>query len=126
LLTALALHRGGYGLLVVVAFSIGLAGVLTTLGILVVRGASWLSHRRGFERITACSPLATAFIIAAIGVVMVTRAAASIALVPLWGVAALVIIAIAGYALAPGHSHAAAPCETAHGVADVALRRPAL
>jgi len=126
LLTALALHRGGYGLLVVVAFSIGLAGVLTTLGILVVRGASWLSHRRGFERITACSPLATAFIIAAIGVVMVTRAAASIALVPFWGVAALVIIAIAGYALAPGHSHAAAPCETAHGVADVALRRPAL
>lgn len=105
LLTALSLHRVGYGMLVVVAFSIGLAAVLTGLGIAVVRGAAWLNERRSFERIARYGPFATASIICVIGIVMLGQAAASIAQLSAWMVAALVSIAIAGYALAPGHSH---------------------
>lgn len=108
LLAALALHRVAYGLLVVVAFSIGLAAVLTALGIVVVRGASWLSNRRGFDRLTRYGPLVTATIISLVGVVMVAKAATSVAQTSAWTVATLLILAIAGYALAPGHAHAPA------------------
>ena len=105
LLTALSLHQVGYGLLVVVAFSIGLAAVLTGLGIAVVRGASWLSNQRGFDRITRFGPLVTAAIICMIGAVMMSKASATILQAPVLPVMVLVLAAIAGYAFAPGHSH---------------------
>jgi ABC-type nickel/cobalt efflux system permease component RcnA len=38
LLTAVALHRIGFGLALVVAFSVGLAGVLTVVGLLFIKG----------------------------------------------------------------------------------------
>ena len=107
LLTALTLHRVGYGLLVVVAFSIGLATALTALGIVFVRGASWLSERRGFDRIARHAPLLTAVVISSIGSVMVAKAAASLVAVSFWAVATLVVTAIVGYALTPGHDHPA-------------------
>lgn len=106
LLTALTLHQVAYGLLVVVAFSVGLAGVLTALGIAVVHGASWLAGRRGFDRIAQYGPLLTAIIICVIGTVMFGKAAASVLQTPLAPVMLLVLAAIAGFALAPGHIHA--------------------
>ncbi|HYW52854.1 MAG TPA: hypothetical protein VE826_02735, partial [Dongiaceae bacterium] len=51
LLAAISLHRIGYGLALIVAFSIGLALVLTVLGIAVVRGAAWLVARPQFDRV---------------------------------------------------------------------------
>ncbi len=105
LLTALTLHQVGYGLLVVVAFSIGLAVVLTGLGIAVVRGASWLSQRRGFDRFVHYGPPLTAVIIASIGAVMIAKASAIVLQTPVLIVVLCVLGAVTGFALSPGHSH---------------------
>jgi nickel/cobalt exporter len=105
LLAALALHQVAYGMLVVVAFSVGLAAVLTALGFAVVRGAAWLSQRRGFDRFARIGPLVTATAISLIGGIMLSKAAAALFQVPGLLVGALVLAAIAGYAMSPHHSH---------------------
>jgi len=101
LLAAISLHRVGYGLALIVAFSIGLAAVLTVLGIAVVRGAAWLVARPRFERAARNAPLVTAVAIATVGAVMIGEGFAAQGLaVPVPLVAALVLAAIAGYAFA--------------------------
>jgi len=106
LLAALSLHQLGYGLLVIVAFSVGLAGVLTGLGIALVHGASWLSKRPALETFVRYGPLVSATVIALIGAAMLGQgAAASILHGPALVVSTLVLCAIAGYALSPGHVH---------------------
>lgn len=106
LLAALSLHQLGYGLLVIVAFSVGLAGVLTGLGIALVHGASWLSKRPALETFVRYGPLVSATVIALIGAAMLGQgAAASILHAPALVVSTLVLCAIAGYALSPGHVH---------------------
>ena len=105
LLTALTLHQVGYGLLVVVAFSLGLATALTGLGVAVVRGASWLSQRRSFDRLVHYGPPLTAVIIVSIGAVMIAKASAIVLQTPVVFVTLLVLGAITGYALSPGHTH---------------------
>ena len=67
LLAAIASHRIGFGLTLIVAFGIGLAVTLTLLGLAVVRGAGWLAKRPSFARFTTFAPLATASVIAIIG-----------------------------------------------------------
>jgi ABC-type nickel/cobalt efflux system permease component RcnA len=105
LLAAIALHQIAYGLALIVAFSLGLAGVLTALGIAVVRGAAWLVARPQFDRVARFAPLVTAFAIAAVGAVMVGQGfAAQGAGIPVPLVAALVLAAIVGYAFA-WHQH---------------------
>ena len=71
LLTALHLHRVGYGLLLIVVFSLGLAGILTGLGLGVVHGAAWLQARSGYGRIAHAAPFLTSIVISTIGSVMV-------------------------------------------------------
>jgi nickel/cobalt exporter len=105
LLTAMTLHQVGYGMLVVVAFSLGLAAVLTGLGIAVVRGAGWFSTRPSYVRLVRYGPLATAAMISIIGTVMIANAATNVVPVSAWLVGTFVALAIAGYALAPGHTH---------------------
>ena len=105
LLAAIALHRVGYGLALIVAFSVGLAAVLTVLGIAVVRSAAWLVARPQFDRAARFAPLATSFVIALVGAVMVGQGFAAQGLgVPVPVVAALVLLAITGYAFA-WHQH---------------------
>jgi ABC-type nickel/cobalt efflux system permease component RcnA len=107
LLAAIALHRVGYGLALIVAFSIGLAAVLTVLGIAVVRSAAWLVARPQFDRVARFAPLVTAFVIATIGAVMIGQGFAGQGIgVPVPAVAGLVLLAIVGYALA-WHQHRA-------------------
>ena len=122
LLTALTLHQVGYGLLVVVAFSLGLAIVLTGLGIAVVRGASWLSQRRGFGRLVHYGPPLTAVIIVSIGTVMIAKASAIVLQTPVLFVALLVLGAISGYALSPGHTHG----QVGHSHAHAHYQPPAM
>jgi len=106
LLAALSLHQLGYGLLVIVAFSVGLAGVLTGLGIALVHGASWLSKRPALETFVRYGPLVSATVIALIGAAMLGQGAAASTLhAPALLVSALVGSAIAGYAFSPGHVH---------------------
>lgn len=107
LLTALTLHQLGYGLLVIVAFSVGLAGVLTGLGIALVHGATWLSNRPSLERAVHYGPLVSATVIAVIGAMMLGQGAgASVLHTPAFVVTLLALAAIAGYAFSPGHVHA--------------------
>jgi ABC-type nickel/cobalt efflux system permease component RcnA len=107
LLAALRLHHLPYGMLLIVVFSMGLAGVLSGLGLGVVRGAAWLSKRSGYARVAAFGPLLTACVISVIGSVMLAQGmtqegvSASVPLLVL-----IALAAIAGYALAQrGHHH---------------------
>ncbi|MBV8579068.1 MAG: hypothetical protein JOZ86_00365 [Candidatus Eremiobacteraeota bacterium] len=105
LLAAVALHRVGYGLALIVAFSLGLAAVLTVIGVAVVRSAAWLVARPRFDRVARLAPLVTAVVIAVAGAAMVARGLAAQADgVPVPVIGALVLVAVAGYALT-GHRH---------------------
>jgi len=107
LLAAISLHQIVFGLTLIVAFSIGLAGTLTGLGVAVVRGASWLSGRPQFDRVAKFAPLVSAGVIAVIGSIMVgdgmiaQGVPGSVLLI-----AALTLAAIAGYAFMLPHRHA--------------------
>jgi len=99
LLAAISLDETAYGILVIVAFSFGLAATLTGLGIGVVRGAAWLSGRPRFETFVRYGPLVSACIIATIGSVMVGEGMAQRgAHVPPLAVALLTAVAVAAYA----------------------------
>jgi ABC-type nickel/cobalt efflux system permease component RcnA len=99
LLTALRLHRVGYGLLLIVIFSLGLAAILTGLGVAVVHGAAWLQRRSGFERIARAAPLLTSIVISTIGSVMVGQALVQQGLrAPVSGIALAVFLGAALYA----------------------------
>jgi ABC-type nickel/cobalt efflux system permease component RcnA len=74
LLSAIALHRIGLGLALIVAFSVGLAATITAIGLVAVYA------RRAFSRISLEGPLvralpaASAALILAVGVVITARA----------------------------------------------------
>jgi len=97
LLAAIGSHRIGYGLLLIVAFSIGLALTLTGLGVAVVRSAGWLMRRPHFDRLTAYAPLATALVISVIGAWMLGEGIAAQAGWPPFAVAAGALALIAAY-----------------------------
>jgi ABC-type nickel/cobalt efflux system permease component RcnA len=108
LLVALRLHQLGYGLVLIVVFSMGLASVLSALGLAVVRGASWISGRSGFERALPYAPLASALVISSIGAGMIGQGFhdQGVAAPPIL-IAGLALCAAAGYALSQGgHEHA--------------------
>lgn len=113
LLTALRVHQLGYGILVILIFSLGLASVLSGLGIAVVRGAAWLSKQSGYARFASYGPLVTALAISTAGAWtlatgLVQQGIASQA-VP---IAFIIGAAIAGYAFAQhGHEHPHAAAE---------------
>ncbi len=107
LLGAITVHEIAWGVAIVVAFGFGLAAVLTALGMAVVRGAGWLAERPAFERVSRLAPIISASVIALVGAVTVAQGFRALGIsVPMPLIAALVALAIAGYALAPRHSHA--------------------
>jgi len=116
LLAALRLHQVGYGIVLIVIFSLGLAGVLSGLGIAVVLGAEWLSRRSSYSRFVEYGPLFTALVISTIGAWTLSQGFIEQGVnapAPLLGVLAL--LAIAGYALSShGHLHSYAHIHTEH------------
>ena len=75
LLSAIALQRVGFGMLLIVAFSVGLAGVLITLGLLMVSARHIIAHIQGEGRLmTRWLPLTSAAVITAFGLVMIVQA----------------------------------------------------
>jgi nickel/cobalt exporter len=98
LLAAIATHRVGWGLILIVAFSIGLALTLTLLGVAVVRGAAWLTRRPQFDRFARYAPLVTGGAISIIGSVMIGEGLVAQGVVPSpVPIAGLIIAAIAGF-----------------------------
>jgi ABC-type nickel/cobalt efflux system permease component RcnA len=67
LLAAIALHRVGYGLLLVVAFSAGLAGALTTVGLAFVYGSRFVKSTGKFDRLTNIVPVVSAVVVTCAG-----------------------------------------------------------
>lgn len=102
LLTALHLHRVGYGLLLIVVFSLGLAAILTGLGLAVVHGAAWLQRRSGFARLAQIAPYVTAGVISVIGAIMLAQGLIDQGVrVSAFAVVSLTLSAILAYAFLP-------------------------
>ncbi len=73
LLAAISLHRVGYGLLLVVAFSIGLAGMLTAVGLVFVYAQRLVKLQRRFGslgRVQRVLPVVSALVISCAGLVI--------------------------------------------------------
>ena len=102
MLAALRLHQVGYGMVLIVIFSLGLAAVLTGLGIAVVHGSALITRSHKFERLVAAGPLMSAALISVVGAVMIGQGfAGQGAHAPVWAIAGAVVAAIAGYGLLP-------------------------
>ena len=75
LLSAIALQRIGFGLLLIIAFSVGLATVLIAIGLLMVYARHFMSRFQGEGLcITRWLPLTSAAIITVLGLAMVIQA----------------------------------------------------
>ena len=74
LLAAISLHRVAFGLVLIVAFSIGLASVISAIGLIAI-GARSTFKRVSFEgRLVRALPAVSALLVLGIGVVMTARA----------------------------------------------------
>ena len=95
-----AIH--GYGLFLIVVFSLGLAAILTGLGLAVVHGAAWLQRRSGFAQVARFAPFLTSGVISIIGSIMLAQGLAEQGLpVPPIAVVALTLFAITAFASIP-------------------------
>ena len=74
LLAAVALHRIVYGMVLITAFSIGLASVLIAIGLLVVSTRRWFERFPAGEGLLRRLPVVSAAAITLIGVMLVVRA----------------------------------------------------
>jgi nickel/cobalt transporter (NicO) family protein len=74
LLGAIAQHEVALGLLLIVAFSVGLAATLTALGLLVVHARRILPRGRLTGRLATAVPAASALAIVVVGCVLTARA----------------------------------------------------
>lgn len=79
MLSAISLGRIGMGLVLIVAFSLGLAGVLTSIGLLFVHGGRWLTqfnHGRPQRFSTGLRfvPVLSALIVTTAGIVITAQA----------------------------------------------------
>lgn len=83
LLSALSLHRVGFGLVLIVAFSIGLAAVLITVGVLMVYARRFMSrfHVEG-SLVTRWLPLSSAAVITVLGVIIAARSLVTAGILP--------------------------------------------
>ena len=70
LLAAIALNKTAYGMLLVLAFSVGLAGTLTAVGIAFLHARNRLDAMRIDPRWRRWVPVASAAAITAVGIVM--------------------------------------------------------
>jgi ABC-type nickel/cobalt efflux system permease component RcnA len=74
LLAAISQHEVALGLLLILAFSLGLAGTLTVLGLAVVHARKLIPPRLAAGRLAAALPAASALLIVAVGGVLTARA----------------------------------------------------
>ena len=74
MLGAIALQRVAFGLLLIVAFSLGLAGVLTAVGILMVYAGKLFERIPASGRLLQVAPVASALFITVLGLGITWRA----------------------------------------------------
>ena len=73
LLLAVALHRIAFGLLLIIAFSFGLAAILIIIGILMVRARSVMERFTGESRLIQRLPVVSSMVIIGVGFAMAVR-----------------------------------------------------
>ena len=86
LLGAIALGRAWFGLLLVIAYGIGMAATLTAAGLLLVRARAWFDKRAlgrpsrptRLAAVARLVPLTTSAVIIVVGLTLATRAALKI------------------------------------------------
>ena len=74
LLGSIAIDRVGFGIVLVLAFSFGLAGVLTAIGLLMVYARRFFDRFPAHSRYAGLIPAGSALFITILGVVITTRA----------------------------------------------------
>jgi ABC-type nickel/cobalt efflux system permease component RcnA/hydrogenase/urease accessory protein HupE len=74
LLSAVSIQRTGFGMLLVIAFSLGLAGVLTTVGLLFVRGRRLIEGMPAATTVGRYVPAFSAVIITIMGLIITAAA----------------------------------------------------
>ncbi len=74
LLAAIAQHEVALGMLLIVAFSLGLAGTLTMLGLAVVHARRFVPPRIAASRLATLMPAASALLVIAVGFVLAANA----------------------------------------------------
>jgi nickel/cobalt exporter len=74
LLAALSQHEVALGLVLITAFSLGLAATLTGLGLIVVSARHWIPPRLAAGRLAAVLPAASALLIVGVGCVLTAKA----------------------------------------------------
>jgi nickel/cobalt transporter (NicO) family protein len=74
LVTAVSINRAALGMVLVVAFSLGLAGVLTMVGLLFVKGSQLVQRAPGVATWGQLMPAGSALVIMAIGVWLTAEA----------------------------------------------------
>jgi nickel/cobalt exporter len=78
LLTAISLGRAGFGMVLVMVFSLGLAAVLITVGLLFIKGGRLLEKIPQVSGFSRWLPAVSSLVIFAIGVLITLQAAAQI------------------------------------------------
>ena len=74
LLAAISQHEVGLGLLLITAFSLGLAATLTGLGLAVVSARRLIPSRLAAGRLATALPAASALLIVGVGFVLTAKA----------------------------------------------------
>jgi len=74
MLAAISLGRIGFGLVLIVAFSAGLAGVLGAIGLVFVYARSWFARLPVHGRFARYLPVASALVISVAGLLIVANA----------------------------------------------------
>jgi ABC-type nickel/cobalt efflux system permease component RcnA len=74
LLAAISQHEVALGMLLIVAFSLGLAGTLTALGLAVVHARRFVPPHIAAGRLAALMPALSAVVVVALGLVLAARA----------------------------------------------------
>jgi len=113
LLAAISLHRVGYGLLLIVAFSLGLAAILTAVGLAFVYAGRYVQPAGGAGRLARVIPIFSALVITAAGLIIcyeaLTQGGANLSAAwsqPAEPTGLVAIISILGYGLVLGLRHA--------------------
>ena len=75
LLAAVSQHRTALGLALVVAFSLGLAGVLTAVGLLFVKGGRVFEQSSKTQTLTRFLPVVSSLAIAVLGALIAVQSA---------------------------------------------------
>src|SRR5690349_20463610 len=90
LLAAISLHRVGYGLFLVFAFSVGLASVLTGVGLAFVYAGRLLKSHGTLGRLSKILPIASAFVITCAGLAISYQALGQAGIDPIAAASAFV------------------------------------